>query len=325
MTDIVRMHRTGGPEVLTHDTVTLPPPGAGEARVRQTWAGVNFVDIYHRTGLYPLPALPAAPGVEAAGVVEATGDGVTGLTVGQRVAWAGAPPGGYAQARNIAADRLLPLPDDIPDETVAASLLRGLTVHMLLHRVWPVAAGDVILVQAAAGGLGQLLTSWGKRLGARVIGVVGGEAKAQVALAAGADAVIDRFAEDFVPAVRRLTDGRGVDVAFDGVGGTTLTRSLDCVRPFGLVASLGQAAGALPDMPLTELGPRRSLALARPSVLAYAADPVSYRAGVADLFSVIRQGLAVNVGEVYPLREAAAAHRALESGKTAGSILLDLS
>lgn len=325
MTDIVRMHRTGGPEVLIHDAVTLPPPGPGEVRVRQTWAGVNFVDIYHRTGLYPMPSLPSAPGVEAAGVVEETGEGVTGLTVGQRVAWAGAPPGGYAQARIIAADRLLPLPDDIPDETVAASLLRGLTVHMLLHRVWPVATGDVILVQAAAGGLGQLLTSWGKRLGARIIGVVGGEAKARVAFAAGADAVIDRFAEDFVPAVRRLTGGRGVDVAFDGVGGTTLTRSLDCVRPFGLVASLGQAAGALPDIPLTELGPRRSIALARPSVLAYAADPASYRAGAADLFSVIRQGLAVNVGEVYPLREAAAAHRALESGKTAGSILLDLS
>lgn len=325
MIDIVRMHRTGGPEVLTHDAVTLPPPQAGEVRVRQTWAGVNFVDIYHRTGLYPMPALPAAPGVEAAGVVEDTGDGVTGLTIGQRVAWAGAPPGGYAQARVIPADRLLPLPDDIPDRTAAASLLRGLTAHMLLHRVWPVTAGDVILVQAAAGGLGQLLTSWGRRLGARVIGVVGGEAKAQVALAAGADAVIDRFAEDFVPAVRRLTDGRGADVVFDGVGGSTLTRSLDCVRPFGLVASLGQAAGALPDIALTELGPRRSIALARPSVLAYAADPVSYRTGAAGLFSAIRQGLAVNVGGVYPLREAAAAHRALESGQTAGSILLDLS
>lgn len=324
MAHMISIHRTGGPEVLSLDSVSLRAPRTGEVLIRQTWAGVNFVDIYQRTGLYALPPLPATLGVEAAGVVEAVGAGVEGLEIGQRVAWAGAPVGGYAQARIIAADRLLPLPDAICDRTAAAAMLRGLTAHMLLHRVWPVGRGDVLLVHAAAGGLGQLLTRWGKRLGATVIGVVGGPAKVRIAAAAGADEVIDRKAEDFVVAVRRITRGRGVDVVYDGVGGETLLKSLDCARPFGLVASVGQAAGSLPDIPLVAIGPKRSLSLARPSVFAYAADPVSYRAGAADLFDVLRDGLDVSVGATFPLAEAATAHRALEAGETTGSILLDL-
>lgn len=324
MSQTVRLHQIGGLEGLRLERTQTGAPGPGEVRIRQAWAGVNFVDIYHRIGLYPLPQLPVALGVEAAGVVEALGEGVEGLSPGQRVAWAGLPVGGYAQHRLIRADRLLALPDAISGQTAAASLLRGITTHMLLHQVRPVGAGDTVLVQAAAGGLGLMLTHWAKRLGARVIGTVGSEAKAEIALRAGLDHAILHRREDFVAAVRRLTDGGGVDVAFDGVGGETLTRTLDCVRPFGLVASVGQASGALPRIALEELGPRRSLAIARPSVLAYMADLARYRAAARALFEHIEAGMAVTVGATYPLSEAAEAQRAIESGETTGSVLLDL-
>lgn len=324
MVQTISIHGAGGADVLVLGSVSLRAPGPGEALVRQTWAGVNFVDIYQRAGLYPLPGLPATLGVEAVGVVEALGAGVAGVAVGQRVAWAGPPVGGYAQARLISAERLLPLPDAVGDETAAAALFRGITAHMLLREVRPVGPGDVLLVHAAAGGLGQMLIQWAARLGARTIGVVGGAAKAEIAAAAGADEVIDRTAEDFVAGVRRITGGRGVDVVYDGVGGDTLLKSLDCARPFGLVASIGQASGALPDIPLTALGPKRSLALARPSVFAYAADPARYRAAAAALFGLLQDGLEVSIGAAFPLAEAAAAHRALEAGETSGSILLDL-
>ncbi|WP_246806497.1 quinone oxidoreductase family protein [Rhizobium lusitanum] len=299
-------------------------PGAGEVRIRQSWAGINFVDIYHRTGLYPLPSLPACLGVEAAGVIDAIGAGVTNLAIGQRVAWAGVPAGGYAKARVINADRLIVLPDDIEEQAAAAVMLRGITAHMLLHRVWPVRRGDTLLIHAAAGGLGQILTRWAKRLGAEVIGVVGGERKAELARAAGADVVIDRHRADFVAEVGELTGGRGVNIAYDGVGGETLLRTLDCVRPFGLIASIGQASGTLPDIPLADIGPRRSLILARPSVFAYMADRESYRTAAAEVFDLLRSGLSVEVDRTFPLEAAAEGHRALESGETVGSLLLDL-
>lgn len=324
MVAAVRIHSHGGPDVLRYEDVAVLEPAAGEARIRQSWAGINFVDIYHRTGLYPLPSLPTCLGVEATGVVEAIGDGVTNLAVGQRVAWAGAPAGGYAQARCISADRLIALPDDIDERTAAAVMLRGITAHMLLRRVWPVSCGDVLLIHAAAGGLGQILTRWAKRLGAEVIGVVGGERKAELARAAGADAVIDRHTADFVTEVGRLTGGRGVDVAYDGVGGQTLVRTLDCVRPFGLIASLGQASGTLPDIPLRDIGPRRSLTIARPSGFAYMADQTSYHAAVAEVFDLVRSGLPANIGQTFSLETAADGHRALEHGETVGSLLLDL-
>lgn len=324
MFQTVRLQHTGGPEALQTELLPPPLPGPGQAQIRQTWAGVNFVDIYHRCGLYPLPELPAALGVEAVGTIEAVGEGVAGLRIGQRVAWAGLPVGGYAQQRVIAAERLLPLPDTISDQTAAAAMLRGITAHMLLHQVWPVHPGDTVLVHAAAGGLGMILTQWAKRLGATVIGTVGNEAKAELALAGGLDHAIIHRKEDFICGVRRLTGGAGVDVAFDGVGGATLLKTLDCVRPFGLVASIGQASGALPQVALTDLGPKRSLALARPSVFAYAADLPSYRAAAAALFDQLQDGLKVSVGAQYPLCAAQAAHRALETGETTGSILLDL-
>lgn len=322
MTRLIAMTAAGGPEVLSLRQVELPPPAPGEVRLRQTAIGVNFVDIYHRTGLYPVPELPTALGVEGAGIVEALGDDVSGLTIGDRVAYAGLPVGGYAEARNIPAGRLVALPEGIDDRTAAAAMLRGVTAHMLLSRVYPVAAGTVVLVHAAAGGLGMLLTQWARALGATVIGTVGSEAKAAQARALGLDHAILYRTQDFVAEVRRLTGGRGVDVAYDGIGGDTLLRTLDAVRPFGTVASIGQAAGTLPQIPLSEIGPRRSLALARPSVFGYANDPADYRAAADAVFARIADGMRVTIGAEFDLVEAAEAQRQLEAGTTAGSILL---
>lgn len=322
MVSAIVMDRIGGPEVLRLAERDLPPPGPGEARVRHSAIGVNFVDIYHRTGLYPLPGLPAIPGVEGAGVVEAVGEGVREVTVGDRVAYAGLPAGGYAQARNIPATRLIRLPDDISDRLAAAAMLRGLTAHMLLHRVAAVGSGSTVLIHAAAGGLGLMLTQWARRLGAVTIGTVGSEAKAQLARDHGLDHAVLYRQTDFVAAVRELTGGQGVDVAVDGIGGDTLPRTLDCVRPFGLVASVGQAGGAIAPLAVSELGPRRSLALARPSVFAYANDPGCYFRGAEALFAQLRDGMAVTVGEEYPLAQAAQAHADLEAGRTTGSLLL---
>lgn len=318
----VIMERTGGPEVLRPVELELPPPGPGEVRVRHAAMGVNYVDVYHRTGLYPLPSLPAVPGVEGAGVVEAVGPDVDGWTVGERVAYAGLPAGGYAQARNIPAARVLRLPGGVAETAAAAALLRGLTAHMLLFRVAAVRPGQTVLIHAAAGGLGLMLTRWARRLGAVTIGTVGSAAKADLARAAGLDHVVPYRERDFVAAVREVTGGRGVDAAFDGIGGDTLPRTLECVRPFGVVASVGQAGGAIAPLAVSELGPRRSLALARPSVFAYAADPKSYGEGAAALFAEMQAGLEVTVGARYGLAEAAEAHRALEGGRTTGSVLL---
>lgn len=318
----IELAGSGGIDQFRRAERPLPPPGAGEAQIRHTAIGVNFVDIYHRTGLYPAGPLPAVLGVEGAGVVTAVGPGVEGLSAGMRVAYAGLPVGGYAQARNIAAERLVPVPDAIDDRTAAAAMLRGITAHMLLRRVRPVGPGSTVLVHAAAGGLGLVLTAWASRLGARVIGTAGSSAKADLARARGAEHVILYKEEDFVAEVRRLTQGVGVDVAYDGIGGDTLLRTLDAVRPFGMVASIGQAAGSLPQIALTDLGPRRSLALSRPSVFAYANDPVAYRQAAQDLFEEIARGLPVTIGAELPLARVADAHVMLERGETTGSLLL---
>lgn len=320
----IRFHSTGGAEVLMHGEIEPGGPGPGEVRIRQLFAGVNFVDIYHRTGLYPVPSLPATPGVEAVGTVEAVGAGVMDFKPGQRVAWAGLPMGGYAQVRLIPAERLLNVPGGIPDRLIAGALLRGLTAHMLLHEVTRTGPGSRILVTAAAGGLGTMLCRWARRLGAEVVGVVGSQAKAERALAAGANEVIVHSLEDLPTAVKAIAGGTGVDAVFDGVGGSTLLQCLDCVRPFGLVASLGQASGWLPEVPLAELGPRRSIAIARPSVFNYASDTRRYRAAAASFFEALQQGLAVDAGPDFPLAEARAAHMALEQGHTTGTVRLDL-
>jgi NADPH2:quinone reductase len=255
-------------------------------------------------------------------VVEALGSGVEGLGVGDRVAYAGLPIGGYAEARIIAADRLIPVPDGISDRSAAAAMLRGITAHMLLHRIHPVGPGTTLLVHAAAGGLGLILTQWAKRLGATVIGTVGSRAKADLALSRGLDHAVLYRETDFVAETRRLTKGGGVDFACDGIGGTTLLRTLDAVRPFGTVASLGQAGGAIPPLPLAELGPRRSLCLARPSVLAYAGDLATYRIAAAAVFDQIARGLGIEIGADFPLIAAGQAQSHLERGATTGSILL---
>lgn len=322
MVAAIVMDRIGEADILQLRHVALPEPGPGEVRLRHGAIGVNFVDIYHRTGLYPLPALPAIPGVEGAGRVEAVGEGVTGLAVGDRVAYAGLPAGGYAEARNIPATRLVRLPDAVPERAAAAAMLRGLTAHMLLHRVARVQSGQVVLIHAAAGGLGLMLTQWAKHLGAVTIGTVGSAEKAELARDAGLDHAILYREQDFVAATRALTDGRGVDVAFDGIGGDTLPRTLDCVRPFGMVASIGQAGGTIAPLALSEIGPRRSLALSRPSVFAYANEPLAYAEGAAALFAMLAGGLAVTIGDDYPLADAAKAHRDLEAGRTVGSLLL---
>lgn len=300
----------------------LPPPQEGQVRIRHTAIGVNFVDIYHRTGLYALPALPAVLGVEATGVVEAIGPGVESLLPGERVAYAGPPVGSYATARNLPAERALPIPDDIPDDTVASLLLRGITTHMLYSYVYPLKAGDTVLVHAAAGGLGLVLVQWAKARGARVIGTVGSPAKAAMAKEHGLDEAILYREEDFVSAVQRLTDGRGVDYAIDGIGGQTLLQTLGTVRPYGMVASVGQVAGDTGPIDLAMLGPARSIALARPGVFRFMSDLSRYREGVLATFAQLQNGLKANIGLVLPLVQAGEAQHRLESGQTSGSILL---
>jgi NADPH:quinone reductase len=321
MAEIVRLRAPGGVEQLEVTQAELPPPGPEEVRLRQTAIGVNFIDIYQRSGLYPLPSA-AIPGVEGVGVVAAIGAEVTELSVGDRVAYAGAPVGAYASERNLPAWRAVKLPDGLSDEAVASSFVKGITAHMLLRRIYPVGAGTTILVHAAAGGLGQLLTRWASCLGAKVIGTVGAEAKVAIARAAGAHHIIIGRDVDFAKAVSELTDGRGVDVAYDGSGGATLKRTLGCVRPFGVVASIGQAAGPIPPLDVEELGPRRSLILARPSVMAYMNDVEDYRRAADAVLAALASGELEGTGTAYRLREVAQAHADLEEGRTSGALYL---
>jgi NADPH2:quinone reductase len=312
---------TGGVEQLQPSRRPLPAPGEGELRVRHDAAGVNFIDVYYRTGLYPL-SLPTVLGVEGAGVVETVGDGVQGFTVGDRVAYAGAPMGGYAEARNLPASRAIKLPDNVDTRVAAAAMLRGLTVQMLLRGPRPAAPGSTILVHAAAGGLGQLLTRWATRMDLTVIGTVSSEAKAQVARAAGAEHVIVGRDADFVAQTLALTDGRGVDVAYDGLGGDYLRRTFDAVAPFGMVVNVGQAAGPVPPVVVTDLS-KQALALWRPSVMAYVTDIPRYRTAAADLLGALATGdLTVEIGGEYALEDAGQAHADLEAGRTTGSLLL---
>ncbi|CAB3749705.1 alcohol dehydrogenase [Burkholderia paludis] len=304
-----------------HETM-LPAPAPGDVRIRQTAIGVNFVDIYHRTGLYPLPALPAVLGVEATGIIDAIGEGVESLYIGQRVAYAGPPVGSYTSARNIAAARVLPLPDDIDDDTAASLLLRGITTHMLSSCVYTIKPGDTVLIQAAAGGLGLVVTQWAKALGARVIGTVGSKAKAELAKEFGLDDAILYREQNLTTAVHALTDGRGVDYAIDGIGGKTFIETLGTVRPFGMVASVGQVDGDPGPIDLSLLGPARSIALSRPSVFRYIADPLRYREAGLATFQRVRSGLRAQIGAVLPLAEAGEAQRRLETGKANGSIIL---
>lgn len=321
MTRSIELVAPGGVDQLRLVRRPLAPPAAREVRVRHHAIGVNFIDIYYRTGLYPLP-LPGVLGVEGAGVVEAVGDAVEDISVGDRIAYAGAPLGGYAEVRNLPAARAIKLPADIDTRLAAGAMLRGLTVQMLLRGPRPPAPGSTLLVHAAAGGLGQLLTRWAAQLGFLVIGTVSSEAKAQVARKAGAAQVIVGRDADFVAQALDLTDGRGVDVAYDGLGGAYLRRTFDAVTPFGMVVNVGQAAGAAPPVLVGDLG-KRGLALWRPSIMAYVTDGSRYRAAAADLLGALGRGeLTVEIGQTYALEEAGKAQADLEAGRTTGSLLL---
>jgi NADPH2:quinone reductase len=321
MAHVIRLKAPGAADQLESATIEIPPPQGDEIRIRQTAIGVNFIDIYQRMGLYPLP--PAAiPGVEAVGVVTAVGATVTSPGVGDRIAYAGAPVGAYVSERNLPAWRAVSLPPSAADEAVASVFVKGITAHMLLTRVYPVRAGTMVLIHSAAGGLGQLMTRWARHLGATVIGTVGSDSKAEIARDAGAHYVIVGRDADFARAVADLTAARGVDVAYDGVGGTTLAKTLQCVRPFGVVASIGQSAGAIPPVDVEDLGPRRSLMLARPSVMAYMNVADDYRVAADSVLSAIREGILPSAGKPYRLNEAAQAHADLEAGRTSGSLYL---
>jgi NADPH2:quinone reductase len=321
MAEIIRLKAPGGAEQLELAQAELPPLAADEIRLRQTAIGVNFIDIYQRMGLYALPDAKI-PGVEAVGIISAVGADVQGFKVGDRIAYAGAPVGAYASERNLPAWRAIKLPDTLSDEVVASSFVKAITAHMLLNRTYPVARGTVLLVHSAAGGLGQLLTRRASHLGATVIGAVGSEAKADIARQAGARHVIVGRDADFARIVGELTEKRGVDVAYDGVGGTTLLKTLACVRPFGVVASIGQAAGPIPPVDVGDLGPRRSLSLARPSVMAYLNETEAYHLAAKAVLAGIENGVLTVAGQSYPLSEAARAHADLEAGVTSGALYL---
>lgn len=321
MSHAIRVHAVGGPEQLRWEDVELPPPGPGEVQLAHRAVGLNFIDVYHRTGLYPLP-LPFTPGQEGAGVVTALGSGVTTLQVGQRVAYAGLG-GAYAERRNAPAERLVSLPDEVDFVTAASCLLKGMTAELLVRRCRPVGPGDTIVVHAAAGGVGQLACQWARHLGARVIGVVGQRGKVALAEAAGCAAVVSLADEDLVARVQALTGGRGAQVVYDSVGRDTLLRSLDCLAPRGTLVSFGQSSGTPPALELAQLGGVRSLYVTRPSLFAYIATRPELDASAGALFDVLRGGhVRVAAPRTFPLSAAAEAHRALEGRETTGAVVL---
>jgi NADPH:quinone reductase len=323
MTHAIRIHETGGPEVMRWESIEVGDPGPGEVRLRQTAVGLNFIDVYFRTGLYPLPSLPGVLGMEAAGEVEAVGEGVTTLSTGDRVAYATPPPGAYAEARIMPAERLVKLPDNIEEKTAAAMMLRGMTAHYLLRRIHRVEAGDRILVHAAAGGVGLIACQWAKHLGATVIGTVGSDEKAEIARAHGCDHPIIYTREDFVARVREITGGEGVAAVYDSVGKDTFMGSLDCLRPRGMMVTFGNASGPVPPFEPILLAKKGSLFLTRPTLFHYTSTPEDLAWASGDLFEVVGSGaVRIEINQTYALSDAAQAHRDLEARKTTGSSVL---
>jgi NADPH2:quinone reductase len=321
MTNAIRIHQYGGPEVLHWEPVVVAEPGRGEVRLRHTAVGLNFIDIYERTGLYPV-ALPAIPGREAAGVVEAVGTGVKALAVGDRVAYVGSGAGSYSQARVMSAERLVKIPDDVEDAQAAAIMLKGLTAQALLRSTYRVSRRDTVLIHAAAGGVGSIAVQWAKHLGARVIALVGSEAKAALVREYKADEVL-LTQDDWVAQVKSLTHGRGVNVVYDSVGKDTFMSSLDCLRPRGLMVTFGNASGPVPPIAPLELSRRGSLFLTRPTLFHYISTRRELQKAAQELFDVVARGIVkVHIGQTYPLSDAARAHRDLEGRKTMGSTVL---
>ena len=318
----VILHGFGGPEVMTLETVTLAAPAAGQVLIEQSAIGFNYIDVYQRSGIYPLP-MPTGLGHEAAGRVAAVGPGVDGIVVGDRVAYMNAGVGAYADKRLVAADKLVKLPDEIGDEAAAALLFKGMTAQYLLRKTHAVQAGEMIVVHAAAGGVGQILARCGKALGAFVVGTAGGPEKCAVARAAGCDIAIDYSQPDWVEALLAATGGRKARVVYDSVGKTTFLQSLDLAAPFGLVVSYGAASGPAPEIGMDLLNKKGCLYVTRPSVFPHNADPATFRANAADLFQAIAAGaVTVDIGARFRLDDIVAAHRAAEARAVTGAIVI---
>lgn len=322
MVKAIRVYKAGGPEVLTWEDVTLDKPGAGQILVRHGAVGLNYIDVYHRTGLYPI-TYPSGIGMEGAGTVEAVGPSVTDLKPGDRVAYASAPLGAYAEARLMPADKVVRVPDSISDRDAAAMMLQGMTVEYLVRRTYPVKRGDTVVIHAAAGGIGLIFCQWAKHLGATVIGTVSSDEKAKLAKAHGCDHTIIYTREDFAKRVREITSGAGVPVVYDSIGKDTFEGSLDCLLPRGLMVSFGNASGPVPPFSPAVLGAKGSLYLTRPSLVAYTAARSDLLESAKALFDVVTSGaVKIAVNQTYPLKDAAQAHRDLEARKTTGSTVL---
>ncbi len=318
----IRIEAAGGPDVMKLVEADVGKPGPGQVRVRQTAIGLNYIDTYHRSGLYPLP-FPSGLGLEAAGVVEEVGEGVTSLSAGDRIAYGTGPIGAYAEVRNLPANRLVKLPAAISDETAAGMMLKGMTARYLLRATYVVKPGDTILLHAAAGGVGLIMSQWAKALGATVIGTVGSEAKVAIARAHGCDHVINYSTEDTVKRLRELTGGKGVPVVYDGVGKDTLMVSLDCLQPRGLMVSFGNASGPVPPLDLLQLSAKGSLYVTRPTLNTYTASDADLQETAQDLVDVVASGkVKIPVNQRYALADVVQAHRDLESRKTTGTTVL---
>ncbi|MEY3721000.1 MAG: hypothetical protein RL618_1519 [Pseudomonadota bacterium] len=322
MTKAIQCFSNGGPEVMEYVDVQVGEPGAGEARVRHHAIGLNYIDVYFRTGLYP-QQMPAGLGMEGAGVIEAVGPDVKHVKPGDRVAYACRPPGAYADVRVMPAGSLVKLPDSISFETAAAMMLQGLTVQYLFHRTFPLKGGETILFHAAAGGVGLIACQWARALGVTMIGTVGSDEKGQLAKAHGCTHVINYNKENFVERVKELTGGKGVPVVYDSIGKDTFLGSLDCLAPLGMMVSYGSASGPVPPFSLNELASRGSLFITRPTLFSYAAQRQDLEAMAADLFGMVESGkVKIEINQRYALKDVQQAHRDLESRKTTGSTIL---
>ncbi len=323
MAGAIRVHATGGADTLAYEEVEVGSPGPGQVRLKQTAIGLNYIDVYFRTGLYPAPGLPFTPGLEGAGVVEAVGEGVTDLKAGDRVAYASPPLGAYAAERLMPADKVVPVSDGVSDDQAAAMMLKGMTAWYLLRRTFPVQKGQTILFHAAAGGVGLIACQWAKALGAEVIGTVGSEAKAELAKAHGCAHVIRYDQEDVAARVAEITEGKKVPVVYDSVGKDTFEASLDSLAPLGMLVCFGQSSGPVAPFDLGVLNTKGSLFLTRPSLMAYTAAREDLLTAAKDLFGVVGDGsVKIEINQRFPLKDAAEAHRALEGRKTTGSTLL---
>ncbi len=324
MTKAIQIHETGGPEVLRWEDVEVGSPGPGQIRVRHNAVGLNYIDTYHRSGMYPLE-LPCSIGMEGAGVVEELGDGVADLAIGDRISYAAPPVGAYAEERVMPGDRVVKIPEGVDDQTAAAMMLQGMTVQYLLHRTYKVKKGDTVLFHAAAGGVGLIACQWLKHLGATVIGTVGNEEKAALAKAHGCDHPVIYTRENLVDRVKEITDGKGVPVVYDSVGKDTFMDSLDCLSPLGTLALFGAASGPVPPFDLNILAGKGSLYITRPTLMTYTASREDLVSTANKLFEVVTSGaVKIEVNQTYPLAEAEQAHRDLEARKTTGSTVFTI-